>query len=733
MEQSLYPNVMADIAERRLILAILQTHMRNAGRPRSVRTVRLEVVICQHIYDMPSTNTCSIARQMDVSHLTLWEVPRNTVGYDMAPEVMFHWVALNNASTANKRDFIPRKTRLIRGPCLSSRPTIVIIPIGELLISSPRLGSGNGRTPRKLADQRHRPARSPIAKIRSEPAGDRTRFALVGGEQSNRSAVRWGGVEKGVGCSRLAVFAGYTKLPHPPCELLQVFRGLVSRGASTQHAWGCGGVVNRLHRAQHAWGCGGVVNRLHRAQHAWGCGGVVNRLHRAQHAWGCGGVVNRLHRAQHAWGCGGVVNRLHRAQHAWGCGGVVNRLHRAQHAWGCGGVVNRLHRAQHAWGCGGVVNRLHRAQHAWGCGGVVNRLHRAQHAWGCGGVVNRLHRAQHSWGCGGVVNRLHRAQHAWGCGGVVNRLHRAQHAWGCGGVVNRLHRAQHAWGCGGVVNRLHRAQHAWGCGGVVNRLHRAQHAWGCGGVVNRLHRAQHAWGCGGVVNRLHRAQHAWGCGGVVNRLHRAQHAWGCGGVVNRLHRAQHAWGCGGVVDRLHRAQHAWGCGGVVNRLHRAQHAWGCGGVVDRLHRAQHAWGCGGVVDRLLSPGRIGFNSQRGRPRNFRMDLPFSPIFHSGAAPYSTCFTLMRCQDLDAKGRPNLLISPKVLHNLARLKLRSKRVIRATLTRVPSAPSPLRAVQCLVELLVLMRLSALIARGGGISSEQKFNKASDNCEVTVKGL
>ncbi|KAJ8880239.1 hypothetical protein PR048_016705 [Dryococelus australis] len=49
-------------------------------------------------------------------------------------------------------------------------------------------GRGNGRSPRKPADQRHRPVRFPHAKIRSDPAGDWTRITLVGGEQANRSA-----------------------------------------------------------------------------------------------------------------------------------------------------------------------------------------------------------------------------------------------------------------------------------------------------------------------------------------------------------------------------------------------------------------------------------------------------------------------------------------------------------------------------------------------------------------
>ncbi|KAJ8887576.1 hypothetical protein PR048_013793 [Dryococelus australis] len=48
-------------------------------------------------------------------------------------------------------------------------------------------GRGNGRSPRKPADQRHSPARFLHAKIRSDPAGDWTLIALVGGEQYNHN------------------------------------------------------------------------------------------------------------------------------------------------------------------------------------------------------------------------------------------------------------------------------------------------------------------------------------------------------------------------------------------------------------------------------------------------------------------------------------------------------------------------------------------------------------------
>ncbi|KAJ8871146.1 hypothetical protein PR048_027451 [Dryococelus australis] len=58
----------------RLTLSGDPRHVRNAGRPRSVRAVRLEEVIRQHIDDMPSTSTRSIARQTGVSHSTVWDV-----------------------------------------------------------------------------------------------------------------------------------------------------------------------------------------------------------------------------------------------------------------------------------------------------------------------------------------------------------------------------------------------------------------------------------------------------------------------------------------------------------------------------------------------------------------------------------------------------------------------------------------------------------------------------------
>ncbi|KAJ8897979.1 hypothetical protein PR048_003339 [Dryococelus australis] len=46
----------------------------HAGRPRYVGSVRLEEVIHQHINDVPSTSTRSIARRMGVLHSTTWDV-----------------------------------------------------------------------------------------------------------------------------------------------------------------------------------------------------------------------------------------------------------------------------------------------------------------------------------------------------------------------------------------------------------------------------------------------------------------------------------------------------------------------------------------------------------------------------------------------------------------------------------------------------------------------------------
>ncbi|KAJ8875904.1 hypothetical protein PR048_023811 [Dryococelus australis] len=56
-----------------------------SGRPRSVRTVRLEEAIRQHINNMTSISTRSIARQMGVSHSTVWDVLRINLHYP------YHW------------------------------------------------------------------------------------------------------------------------------------------------------------------------------------------------------------------------------------------------------------------------------------------------------------------------------------------------------------------------------------------------------------------------------------------------------------------------------------------------------------------------------------------------------------------------------------------------------------------------------------------------------------------
>ncbi|KAJ8876769.1 hypothetical protein PR048_021216 [Dryococelus australis] len=61
-------------------------------------------------------------------------------------------------------------------------------PLNYLAFKYPTFRGGNWKSPRKPADQRHRPARYPHAKIRSDPAGFETRIALVGGEQANHSA-----------------------------------------------------------------------------------------------------------------------------------------------------------------------------------------------------------------------------------------------------------------------------------------------------------------------------------------------------------------------------------------------------------------------------------------------------------------------------------------------------------------------------------------------------------------
>ncbi|KAJ8879105.1 hypothetical protein PR048_019711 [Dryococelus australis] len=74
LEEDLLARVMASCDKAQDTTGVFErTHMRNASRPRSVRTVRLEEVIRQHINDMPSTSTRSIARHMGVSHLTVWD------------------------------------------------------------------------------------------------------------------------------------------------------------------------------------------------------------------------------------------------------------------------------------------------------------------------------------------------------------------------------------------------------------------------------------------------------------------------------------------------------------------------------------------------------------------------------------------------------------------------------------------------------------------------------------
>lgn len=66
---------------KRCVPPILQTNMRNTGRPRSVRTVGFEEAVLQHVDDMPATSTRSVAHRMDVAHSTVWEVLRENTHY----------------------------------------------------------------------------------------------------------------------------------------------------------------------------------------------------------------------------------------------------------------------------------------------------------------------------------------------------------------------------------------------------------------------------------------------------------------------------------------------------------------------------------------------------------------------------------------------------------------------------------------------------------------------------
>ncbi|KAJ8877521.1 hypothetical protein PR048_021976 [Dryococelus australis] len=105
--------------------------------------------------------------------------------------------------------------------------------------------------------------------------------------------------------------------------------------------------------------------------------------------------------------------------------------------------------------------------------------------------------------------------------------------------------------------------------------------------------------------------------------------------------------------------------------------------------------------RLLASHQSEPGSITGRCRwsaGFLGDLPFTPPFHSGAAPYSPHYFLICSQDLDVMSRPNLFTLKNFPMNdvlptwsfSAHWRFRSKRAIRLTLTVVPSAPSLLRA-------------------------------------------
>ncbi|KAJ8876003.1 hypothetical protein PR048_023911 [Dryococelus australis] len=68
-EKAFLPNALCAVRSNKR-----ERHMRNAGCPWSVRTDRLEEVIRQHINNMTSTSTRSVARQMDASLSTVWDV-----------------------------------------------------------------------------------------------------------------------------------------------------------------------------------------------------------------------------------------------------------------------------------------------------------------------------------------------------------------------------------------------------------------------------------------------------------------------------------------------------------------------------------------------------------------------------------------------------------------------------------------------------------------------------------
>ncbi|KAJ8866886.1 hypothetical protein PR048_032748 [Dryococelus australis] len=105
--------------------------LRNAGRPQSVRAVRLEEAICQHI-DMPSTSTRSIARQMCVPHSTVWDVlwinPRHSYRWQKVQGIQRKYVFKTQFSQAplSSRDTAVQSERGDRGEF--SRPLIAGVP-----------------------------------------------------------------------------------------------------------------------------------------------------------------------------------------------------------------------------------------------------------------------------------------------------------------------------------------------------------------------------------------------------------------------------------------------------------------------------------------------------------------------------------------------------------------------------------------------------------------------------
>ncbi|KAJ8869575.1 hypothetical protein PR048_028567 [Dryococelus australis] len=148
-------------------------------------------------------------------------------------------------------------------PRVPHKPTVAerldcLPPPKAIRVQSPA-GGGNGRSLRKPADQRHRPARFPHANIRSDPAGDSTQMiAMVEGEQTNRSAtvapsvLSAGGAQDGpmkslcnttpdtTSAGRRDAIVGRRLFPAGVCELGG--RDLPASGGSLQSCkYNCGG------------------------------------------------------------------------------------------------------------------------------------------------------------------------------------------------------------------------------------------------------------------------------------------------------------------------------------------------------------------------------------------------------------------------------------------------------------------------------------------------------------